>query len=118
MKIPVNLPDTIQKYTMILITFTSSYIVYKKLGFIVFIVLTSVAIVGVIFFCTLPRVHNADSDANDQELDYQSKTNGVVGAFVKAIRLFFTRDMLLLSITFLYTGTAYMLLIHIYNTYT
>lgn len=78
---------------------------------IVFIVLISVAIVGVLFFCTLRRVHSSatDNDANDRhdrELDYQSKTNGIVGAFVKAIRLFFTRDMLLLSITFLYTGNG------------
>lgn len=78
---------------------------------IVFIVLISVAIVGVLFFCSLQRVHSSssetDNDANDRrdrELDYQSKTNGIVGAFFKAIRLFFTRDMLLLSITFLYTG--------------
>lgn len=76
---------------------------------IVFIVLISVAIVGVLFFCILRRVHSAatDNDANDRELGYQSKTNGIVGAFVKAIRLFFTRDMLLLCITFLYTGTVY-----------
>lgn len=76
---------------------------------IVFIALISVAIVGVLFFCALRRVQSAsDNDANDRhdrELDYQSKTNGIVGAFFKAIRLFFTRDMLLLSITFLYTGT-------------
>lgn len=80
---------------------------------IVFIGLISVAVVGVVFFFTLRRVDNSgsmtDNDANDRrdrELDYQSKTNGIVGAFVKAIRLFFTCDMLLLSITFLYTGRS------------
>lgn len=73
----------------------------------VFTVLISVAIVGVIFFCVLQRIHNTyDGNEHDRELDYESSTNGIVGAFVKAIRLFFTRNMLLLCITFLYTGNA------------
>lgn len=73
---------------------------------IVFIVLISVAIVGVIFFCLLQRVQNSfEENERDRELDYESNnTNSIVGAFVKAIRLFFTRNMLLLCITFLYTG--------------
>lgn len=74
---------------------------------IVFTVLISVAIVGVIFFCILRRVHNTfEENGRDRELDYES--NSIIGAFVKAIRLFFTRNMLLLCITFLYTGKYYM----------
>lgn len=76
---------------------------------IVFTVLISVAIVGVIFFCILRRVHNTfEENGRDRELDYESNGNSIIGAFVKAIRLFFTRNMLLLCITFLYTGKYYM----------
>ncbi|XP_055312728.1 UNC93-like protein MFSD11 isoform X2 [Sitodiplosis mosellana] len=72
---------------------------------IVFIALIAVAIVGVIFFCVLRRVHNTfEENERDRELDYASNSNSIIGAFVKAIKLFFTRDMLLLCITFLYTG--------------
>lgn len=74
---------------------------------LVFIVLISVAIVGVIFFCALQRIRNTcNGDEHDRELDYDSNSNGIVDAFVKAIRLFFTRNMLLLCITFLYTGNV------------
>lgn len=68
---------------------------------IVFTVLISVAVIGVIFFCILRRVHGNE---HDRELDYETNSNSISGAFVKAIRLFFTRNMLLLCITFLYTG--------------
>lgn len=72
---------------------------------IVFTVLISVAIVGVVFFCVLRRVHNTfEETGRDRELDYESSSNSIIGAFVKAIKLLGTRDMLLLSITFLYTG--------------
>ncbi|XP_031634196.1 UNC93-like protein MFSD11 [Contarinia nasturtii] len=72
---------------------------------IVFTVLISVAIVGVIFLGLLRRVHHTfDDKERDREFDYDSNSNGIVGAFVKAIKLFFTRNMLLLCITFLYTG--------------
>lgn len=74
---------------------------------IVFTVLISVAIVGVVFFCVLRRVHHTfEETERDRELEYESNSNGIVGAFVKAIRLFFTRNMLLLCITFLYTGNT------------
>lgn len=76
---------------------------------IVFTVLIAIAIVGVVFFCVLRRVHNTfEENGRDRELDYESSSNSISGAFVKAIKLFCTRDMLLLCITFLYTG-KYML---------
>lgn len=79
---------------------------------IVFTVLISVAIVGVVFFGLLQRVQNKHDESKrerdrdrDHELNYEPKANSaIIGAFVKAIRLFFTRNMLLLCITFLYTG--------------
>lgn len=72
---------------------------------IVFTVLISVAIVGVVFFGILRRVpHTFEETERDRELEYESTSNGIIGAFLKAINLFFTRKMLLLCITFLYTG--------------
>lgn len=76
----------------------------------VFIVLTAVAIVGVIFLGLLRRVHHTyETTADgDRDLDYKPRDNSAISAFKNAIKLFFTRDMLLLSITFLYTGLYYM----------
>lgn len=48
--------------------------------------------------------HPFESDARDRELEYKPIENSIVGAFSSAVKLFFTRDMLLLSITFFYTG--------------
>lgn len=72
---------------------------------IVFTVLISVAIVGVIFFGIMRRVNQPfEESTRDRELEDRSNSNSIIGAFVQAIRLFFTRNMLLLCITFLYTG--------------
>lgn len=72
---------------------------------IVFTVLIAVAIVGVIFFGIMRRVNQPfDENTRDLELEDRSNSNSIIGAFVQAIRLFFTRNMLLLCITFLYTG--------------
>lgn len=72
---------------------------------IVFSVLISVAIVGVIFFAILRRVNQPfEENTRDRELQDRSNSNSIIGAFLQAIRLFFTRNMLLLCITFLYTG--------------
>lgn len=73
---------------------------------IVFTALIAVAILGVVFLATLRRVNHPflDSGATDRELDYATESASVVGAFKSAIQLFLTRDMLLLNITFLYTG--------------
>lgn len=70
---------------------------------IVFTGLISVAIVGVVFFGLLQRVHHTEIN-RDRDLDYDECENSVFDAFKNAVRLFFTREMLLLSITFLYTG--------------
>lgn len=81
---------------------------------IIFGVLISVAIVGVIFLAALRRtaLPSATVAANDymeksgqvkaasEDLDQES----MLGAFKTAIQLFFTKEMLLLSVTFLYTG--------------
>lgn len=72
----------------------------------VFTVLIAVAILGVIFLATLRRVNHPflDSGATDRELDYATENTSIIGAFKSAINLFLTRDMLLLNVTFLYTG--------------
>lgn len=72
---------------------------------LVLTVLIAVAILGVIFLCTLQKVkHQFAESARDTELDSNKDSDGVIGAFRNAIKLFVTREMLLLSITFLYTG--------------
>lgn len=73
---------------------------------LVLTVLIAVAILGVIFLCTLQKVkHPFVENARDIELDNNKEdSDSVIGAFRNAIKLFLTREMLLLSITFLYTG--------------
>lgn len=81
---------------------------------IIFGALISVAIVGVIFLVALRRTvlpmavvaandymeKSGQVEAASEDLDQES----MLGAFKTAIRLFFTKEMLLLSVTFLYTG--------------
>lgn len=76
---------------------------------VVFSVLIAVAILGVIFLSTLKNTkHFEVVAANDLDVDLQepraSLKDNVVREFKAAIKLFTTRDMLLLSVTFLYTG--------------
>lgn len=80
---------------------------------IIFGALISVAIVGVIFLAALRRTAPplAIVSANDYEQKNERESTAedcdqesMLGAFKTAIRLFFTREMLLLSVTFLYTG--------------
>lgn len=75
---------------------------------IVFTALIAVAVLGVIFLGTLQRVNHPflDNGSPDSELDYTAESASIVGAFKSAIKLFLTKDMLLLNITFLYTGAA------------
>lgn len=92
----------------------------------IFAVLISVAVIGVVFLATLKRtaaVSVAPARAEDEETvvrvvnsssdpdteapaatDANSDDDGVMQAFRSAVRLFATKHMLLLSITFLYTG--------------
>lgn len=72
---------------------------------LVFIVLIIVAVLGVFVLATLQRVSHpfiANGDITAEQ-DYEADAS-VVGAFKNAIDLFFTKEMLLLSTTFLYTG--------------
>lgn len=77
--------------------------IQKKTRELVLTVLIAVAILGVIFLTTLQRVHPPIIE-NGREADIDPVNDSIVGAFKNAIKLFFTREMLLLSITFLYTG--------------
>lgn len=73
---------------------------------LVFSVLIAVAVLGVIFLATLKN-HRLFSDPESIEDDSnrgQSRLDNVVQEFKSAVKLFTTRDMLLLSVTFLYTG--------------
>lgn len=74
---------------------------------LVFIVLITVTVISIFVLGTLQRVSHpfiANGDAG-AEHEYEAETT-VSGALKNAIDLFFTRDMILLSITFLYTGMS------------
>jgi hypothetical protein len=73
----------------------------------VFSVLIGVGIIGFFFLAALrpikeSRVERTRGDEADDELD--RPTSGVKAAFKNSINLFLTKEMLLLSLTFFYTG--------------
>lgn len=77
---------------------------------LVFSVLIGVGILGFFFLTALrpigdTRVVNGSDNEADDELE--SSSNGVIIAFKNSINLFFTREMLLLSLTFFYTGKLF-----------
>ncbi|KAK7791075.1 hypothetical protein R5R35_000500 [Gryllus longicercus] len=65
---------------------------------LVFIVLIVLAGVGIVFLLILRPAQNYDGELAKND------TNGPVRALVKAFKLLFTKQMLLLSLTFFYTG--------------
>lgn len=73
-----------------------------------FTVLIAVAILGIIFLMVLRRVEDTSSkeDITDEENVHvqTSEPNSPMNAFKNAVRLFMTREMLLLSVAFFYTG--------------
>jgi len=75
----------------------------------VFSVLIGVGFIGLFFLMALrpaqdTRVVNGnDNGADDDELA-SSVSNSVITVFKGSVNLFFTREMLLLSLTFFYTG--------------
>lgn len=74
---------------------------------LVFSVLIAVGILGFFFLTALrPIEDNRVVHANDIEADdeLEQPSNGVTMAFKNSINLFFTKEMLLLSLTFFYTG--------------
>lgn len=76
---------------------------------LVFSVLIGVGILGFIFLTALRPVQdnvviNASDNEQDDELANRSSSSGVVMAFKNSVNLFFTKEMLLLSLTFFYTG--------------
>lgn len=76
---------------------------------LVFSVLIGVGILGFIFLTALRPVQdnvviNASDNEQDDELANHSSSSGVVMAFKNSVNLFFTKEMLLLSLTFFYTG--------------
>lgn len=74
---------------------------------LVFSVLIGVGFLGVLFLFALrpledTRVVNGNDNEADDELE--SSSHGVIAAFKNSVDLFCTREMLLLSLTFFYTG--------------
>lgn len=73
---------------------------------VIFAVLIGVAVIGVFFLAMLRRSeeHLEIATREDMEKQSHSRDNSIMGAFLNAINLFCTKNMLLLSVTFLYTG--------------
>lgn len=81
---------------------------------LIFGVLISVAVIGVIFLATLRRQDAATAVTSNGEEHLQKDENGsheqvvqevtVLTAFRDAVKLFCTKEFLMLSVTFLYTG--------------
>ncbi|XP_037042779.1 UNC93-like protein MFSD11 [Bradysia coprophila] len=75
---------------------------------LVFGVLIGVAVIGIIFLATLRKsstsVHRSIENIRKEEIHDGGEQDGITDAFKKAINLFFTSRMLLLSLTFIYTG--------------
>ncbi|XP_049940145.1 UNC93-like protein MFSD11 [Schistocerca serialis cubense] len=65
---------------------------------VVFIVLIVLAAVGIVFLLVLRPAERADGEMVGKD------TTGPLTALKKAFRLFFTKDMMLLTLTFFYTG--------------
>jgi MFS family permease len=75
---------------------------------LVFTVLIAIGILGFIFLAGLRRVDSeevvhADDPEPDEDVPSGS-SNNMMAAFKSSIQLFFTKDMILLSIAFFYTG--------------
>lgn len=70
-----------------------------------FSLLIGIALLGVVFLLTLKRIK---VDDDDQTITTGASQNNnkltVFGEFKNAVKLFITRDMILLSFTFFYTG--------------
>ena len=77
---------------------------------LVFSVLIAVGILGFFFLTALRPLQDTQViHANDVEADdeLEKPSSGVSAAFRNSVNLFFTREMLLLSLTFFYTGKKY-----------
>lgn len=66
--------------------------------------LSAVAAVGLIVMCLLPRPTKEREDDEESEEERAEENAGPIQALIDAGKLFITKDMLLLSLTFLYTG--------------
>lgn len=88
--------------TFVFIQFQGKDHIDKATRELVLTVLVAVGILGVIFLVTLQKV-NEPLIENGREIVV--KNDDAISAFKNAIKLFITSDMLLLSVTFLYTGS-------------
>jgi hypothetical protein len=78
---------------------------------LVFSVLIGVGILGFFFLTALRPVHDNQvshhSDGHEADDDLEKPASGVLVAFKSSVNLFFTREMMLLTLTFFYTGECH-----------
>lgn len=72
---------------------------------LVFSVLIGVGFLGFFFLAALRGIQDTRVvNGNDADDELDNAASGVVVVFKNSINLFFTKEMLLLSLTFFYTG--------------
>lgn len=74
---------------------------------LVFSILAGLAIIGIVFLGALRKPNQSNLALDDEIPDRQQ---GPKQAFINAARLFFTKRMLQLSVTFIYTGNCFIYL--------
>ncbi|CAH0547995.1 unnamed protein product [Brassicogethes aeneus] len=68
--------------------------------------LSGISVAGLVVVALLPRAPKTDQSENDNELPMEETHDGPVQTLKKAVNLFCTKNMLLLSVTFCYTGLS------------
>ncbi|CAH1112472.1 unnamed protein product, partial [Psylliodes chrysocephalus] len=87
--------------TFVYFAFKGQTEIKKSTRNVVIITLSAIGVVGLAVLLLLPR---ATKEKEEDEEEQEVKPEGPLQALVGAIRLFCTGNMLLLSLTFLYTG--------------
>lgn len=71
---------------------------------LVFSILAGVAIIGIVFLGALRKPNQPSITVDDEMPEHQQSPKQ---AFINAVRLFMTKRMLQLSVTFIYTGKTF-----------
>ncbi|CAG9862335.1 unnamed protein product [Phyllotreta striolata] len=90
--------------TFVFFAFKGQEEINQKTRTVVIVTLASVGVVGLLVVLCLPKATKEAEEDEPEEAEREAAPDGPLQALVGALRLFFTGNMLLLSVTFLYTG--------------